>query len=140
MLCKVAPPTYCVFQSTPSAWRETVFNFGDYRVNEISIHSLRMEGDAHRGILNHKTIISIHSLRMEGDSPRCRFVFWFNLFQSTPSAWRETPHGADFVFWFNLFQSTPSAWRETFAPFTFHSQSGFQSTPSAWRETGCVLS
>ena len=56
------------FQSTPSAWRETdnypYFDISTY----ISIHSLRMEGDAdtcHNVIDD--ACISIHSLRMEGD-------------------------------------------------------------------------
>ena len=57
------------FQSTPSAWRETV-HLDIYRfVVDISIHSLRMEGDRRSyfppvGVPD----ISIHSLRMEGDS------------------------------------------------------------------------
>ena len=56
------------FQSTPSVWRETVYGISGNVDLNISIHSLRMEGDnrikhkPHLGI-----IISIHSLRMEGD-------------------------------------------------------------------------
>ena len=78
--------------------------------------------------------ISIHSLRMEGDikeTPKTSM----KSFQSTPSAWRETigvvetvtpiwdfnplpPHGGRRTFLLMLllhrtFQSTPSAWRET---------------------------
>ena len=78
------------FQSTPSAWRETLDSLprvggaaisihslrmeGDHRKNDnfayspdISIHSLRMEGDLILLISIHLYIISIHSLRMEGD-------------------------------------------------------------------------
>ena len=33
------------FQSTPSAWRETEDLHSDTRQDDISIHSLRMEGD-----------------------------------------------------------------------------------------------
>ena len=33
------------FQSTPSVWRETVFSGNTLPVKDISIHSLRMEGD-----------------------------------------------------------------------------------------------
>ena len=56
--------------------------------------------------------ISIHSLRMEGDT-----LIWLtenkeNSFQSTPSAWRETYIRMDIVT-HQIFQSTPSAWRET---------------------------
>ena len=80
-----------IFQSTPSAWRETspyihqcpqsvYFNplppHGGRRSFStsfscacvISIHSLRMEGDAASLILLCCGYISIHSLRMEGDS------------------------------------------------------------------------
>ena len=81
-----------------------------------------------------------------------------NLFQSTPSAWRETRiYNVDFYI-LPLFQSTPSAWRETMRTITSpnnkhisihslrmegdHKHDGkhkglftFQSSPSAWRET-----
>ena len=80
--------------------------------------------------------ISIHSLRMEGDVVPGSSQQYKKVFQSTPSAWRETnlrnclddtheyfnplpPHGGRRRF-FHLhrqrhlsFQSTPSAWRET---------------------------
>ena len=57
-----------LFQSTPSAWRETIYNGESRKRLRISIHSLRMEGDhdAEREVL--VCDISIHSLRMEGDS------------------------------------------------------------------------
>ena len=78
------------FQSTPSAWRETGLLLGDGGGNShfnplpphggrpdsvhdgrkpktISIHSLRMEGDAVSFEPYRRTAISIHSLRMEGD-------------------------------------------------------------------------
>ena len=56
------------FQSTPSAWRETSGSGDLVRLDNISIHSLRMEGDR---------ILEI--LRIA-----------HRIFQSTPSAWRET--------------------------------------------------
>ena len=34
------------FQSTPSVWRETFFKLISERISFISIHSLRVEGDA----------------------------------------------------------------------------------------------
>ena len=48
------PGTFCVllqglFQSTPSVWRETLTAFQPYGIPEISIHSLRMEGDPKTG-------------------------------------------------------------------------------------------
>ena len=194
-----------VFQSTPSAWRETVRSSTQWKLSNISIHSLRMEGDCRFPSNNYrKEVISIHSLRMEGDTIRwdmknaigehfnplpphggrqtafsrllptvtisihslrmegdpfvdiihaCR-----NVFQSTPSAWRETVLDSGSVDAY-VFQSTPSAWRETKIikhnhhltghfnplpphggrPTTFISKTSplyvFQSTPSAWRET-----
>ena len=123
------------FQSTPSAWRETI---------RTQAPSLRR-------------VISIHSLRMEGDNRRFRAIRDPTTFQSTPSAWRETRQC-----WLStigeLFQSTPSAWRETrlrvttiytlshfnplpphggrlTIPMFFFVPETFQSTPSAWRET-----
>ena len=214
-----------VFQSTPSAWRETK-NIGSrwfklsyfnplpphggrhfsrkwksqmlyfnplpphggrlfvprekFIFNAISIHSLRMEGDcpelSHPGQTHYFNplpphggrllagrcdsvikIISIHSLRMEGDVHRYTLIRDTFIFQSTPSAWRETvagvvtvgvhqnfnplpPHGGRRKRrWRELpivtFQSTPSAWRETSGTLTPRTDSLFQSTPSAWRET-----
>ena len=58
------------------------------------------------------TCISIHSLRMEGDMLPVSFWIIPLIFQSTPSAWRETFLAVTGI---NArpFQSTPSAWRET---------------------------
>ncbi len=78
------------FQSTPSAWRETRIRRPWAGISEISIHSLRMEGDSRQRLIPGKVIISIHSLRMEGDSVSPISTIFVFLFQSTPSAWRET--------------------------------------------------
>ena len=56
-----------VFQSTPSAWRETKKGGTVIGWIDISIHSLRMEGDLPGHSLRLPYGISIHSLRMEGD-------------------------------------------------------------------------
>ena len=57
----------------------------------ISIHSLRMEGDERvRHVQGRNRCISIHSLRMEGDKIKVEQWNGKDLFQSTPSAWRET--------------------------------------------------
>ena len=126
-----------LFQSTPSAWRETADAEAEAR------------GDG----------ISIHSLRMEGDGEQRETLLIAKKFQSTPSAWRETNCAVFRWFLLSLFQSTPSAWRETpimalpvlgLTPISIHSlrmegdlpnglppspKVPFQSTPSAWRET-----
>ncbi len=80
-----------VFQSTPSVWRETALPKHRDRRRPISIHSLRVEGDAapfksSRFLCN----ISIHSLRVEGDLQISFTKFQGVGFQSTPSVWRET--------------------------------------------------
>ena len=60
-----------IFQSTPSAWRETDDYYFLLPKRVISIHSLRMEGDK-SPVGGWETLIdiSIHSLRMEGDNAR----------------------------------------------------------------------
>ena len=104
----------------------------------ISIHSLRMEGDVRIPTTTARVLlISIHSLRMEGDSDIEEMIRHEKYFNPLP------PHGGRRTIG-NLdancgrFQSTPSAWRET-ATCTrvLHILSRFQSTPSAWRETDC---
>ena len=57
----------------------------------ISSHSLRMEGDHTKmPASGFCSLISIHSLRMEGDCITHLLGVISSLFQSTPSAWRET--------------------------------------------------
>ena len=122
------------FQSTPSAWRETAARRQMCQRTDISIHSLRMEGDTNKLPYSLRESISIHSLRMEGDLVLGMYSIRVLGFQSTPSAWRET-NVSDAQPEDRTFQSTPSAWRETgvglWKPLTLL----FQSTPSAWRET-----
>ena len=107
---------HCLFQSTPSVWRETPRVASIEIISDISIHSLRMEGDTRKIILHmiNRTFqstpsvwretedkrrctecvhISIHSLRMEGDSLSISSVSAVSTFQSTPSVWRETSWG-----------------------------------------------
>ena len=58
---------------------------------DISIHSLRMEGDRQIIVIIRDFFrISIHSLRMEGDVQLANTIVQITIFQSTPSAWRET--------------------------------------------------
>ena len=98
------------FQSTPSAWRETVETIKSDIEITISIHSLRMEGDAvygttgnhclyfnplppHGGRLSRSPSklypknISIHSLRMEGDGQNAERNAEMTHFNPLP------PHG-----------------------------------------------
>ena len=79
----------------------------------ISIHSLRMEGDQEAAVcLSFLKGISIHSLRMEGDRYWSAHTWILGHFNPLP------PHGGrlddrSLPVWIPLFQSTPSAWRET---------------------------
>ena len=67
MATSYVPSGTSLFQSTPSAWRETYRKSLPVDNIEISIHSLRMEGDVQITINFQFLNISIHSLRMEGD-------------------------------------------------------------------------
>ena len=104
------------FQSTPSAWRET---FDHYTTPDRILHfnPLPPRGGRRwvRGGSPAPTGISIHSLRVEGDAARRSSTGRSMLFQSTPSAWRETPRFCAGGMG-KIFQSTPSAWRETLKP------------------------
>ncbi len=95
-----------------------------------------MEGDIQIIVRLRNQDISIHSLRMEGDTLPLQTAQEVGRFQSTPSAWRETlvntgaypvsvhfnplpPHGGRLSYHTepanrDKFQSTPSAWRETY--------------------------
>ena len=55
------------FQSTPSAWRVTRHRQKGGERLEISIHTLRVEGDRRGTVSNPNQTISIHTLRVEGD-------------------------------------------------------------------------
>ena len=124
----------------------------------ISIHSLRMEGDAADADVQRQAAISIHSLRMEGDRDRLTAARQFLYFNPLP------PHGGRLIAHINqrgcLVISIHSLRMEgDFLPqglntliiwISIHSlrmegdwtrcgshasRAKFQSTPSAWRET-----
>ena len=102
------------FLSTPSGWRATTHPVDVVVQKIISIHALRVEGDArlYRGVLISR--ISIHALRVEGDGRDMIQDLNKLQFLSTPSGWRAT------AFFFNgfshvsVFLSTPSGWRATY--------------------------
>ncbi len=66
---------------------------------DISIHALRVEGDAGGRAYGFILIISIHALRVEGDRKRYITIRANNRFLSTPSVWRATYpyHGGYFA-------------------------------------------
>ena len=124
-----------LFQSTPSAWRET-----DYILKEPLSEN-----------------ISIHSLRMEGDDVETYFLRILERFQSTPSAWRETGYQRSFpdqhqisIHSLRMEGDVRCFFHDGCHSISIHSlrmegdyhadnpekaQYSFQSTPSAWRET-----
>ena len=79
------------FQSTPSAWRETFTISSVWSVlrnfNPLPPHGGRLSLFSKHFTNVH---ISIHSLRMEGDFACPQNNLTDAIFQSTPSAWRET--------------------------------------------------
>ena len=79
-----------LFQSTPSVWRET-----EHPNNSVLITLFQSTPSVWRETVTDDIIdihenISIHSLRMEGDCVKTWFEEQLKLFQSTPSVWRET--------------------------------------------------
>ena len=107
---------------------------------EISIHSLRMEGDSCWRSDSLEQAISIHSLRMEGDKVPCICGKEEIIFQSTPSAWRETACGLTADIKCGNFNPLPPHGGRPLAVCLFLDCSPeFQSTPSAWRETMLFL-
>ena len=122
------------FQSTPSVWRETKTAGIHGHSAVISIHSLRVEGDACPPGVHQKAPISIHSLRVEGDKYGIEFratrAISIHSLRVEGDCTISQHHVIKLAF-----QSTPSVWRETLQKTQINSLQTFQSTPSVWRET-----
>ena len=99
--------------------------------NPLPPHGGRLAGVLCTGI---RIDISIHSLRMEGDW-KSLSICWYQLHFNPlpPHGGRRFSHSSAEIV--NIFQSTPSAWRETIITGRASTIPIFQSTPSAWRET-----
>ena len=63
------PVLVSVFQSTPSAWRETIAKCAAVCYDSISIHSLRMEGDAFSVISQRYVSMDFNPLPPHGGRP-----------------------------------------------------------------------
>ncbi len=125
------------FLSTPSGWRATYHGGNAECSAGISIHALRVEGDAvgPAGPQGPQGI-SIHALRVEGDPFKMAAGGLFHVyfyprppgggrlgvsklsrttagFLSTPSGWRATNSSVPPTPRINKFLSTPSGWRAT---------------------------
>ena len=146
------------FQSTPSAWRETLQCY--FRFLEVlNFNPLPPHGGRHREQFQQmiSDSISIHSLRMEGDTHYRQSRRRSDYFNPLP------PHGGRQTMW----DSVQSRLRisihslrmegdtvgisltqklcisihslrmegDILLPFLYTLHSSFQSTPSAWRET-----
>ena len=148
---------HIIFQSTPSVWRETCSHFSGYTGKDFNPLPPCGGRPCCGSAMWNFCSISIHSLRVEGDAVVLLQFLVHVEFQSTPSVWRETPSVADCSA-SPIFQSTPSVWRETYdlwqvlnqqaisihslrvegdqlVSFPFPRLQKFQSTPSVWRET-----
>ena len=94
-----------------------------------------MEGDPGRGFQLPKLDgISIHTLRMEGDDCKLSYRTEFPVFQSTPSAWRVTIGGQVIRYRVSISIHTLRMEGDIRNPFSLICAL-FQSTPSAWRVT-----
>ena len=125
----------CRFLSTPSARRATCVQLLNQRIEVISIHALREEGDSRAARLRARNPISIHALREEGDPSSVRVLIASARFLSTPSARRATaattPSSTSPG---NFYPRPPRGGRPQSATKTT-TPSRFLSTPSARRAT-----
>ena len=125
-----------LFLSTPSGWRATATGYRRYWDIPISIHALRVEGDA----APKSTLIYAQHFypRPPGGGRRTPLQACSQLpvFLSTPSGWRATRRRNNIILDGSKFLSTPSGWRAT-ARSLYHAarRVGFLSTPSGWRAT-----
>ena len=147
-----------VFQSTPSAWRETHYAALVLVGADISIHSLRMEGDKRNGNNERNHVyfnplpphggrlragmrrvvlssISIHSLRMEGDTgdtDKLKQGFGISIHSLRMEGDRVFGKLANQLCDFN---PLPPHGGRPQNDLDDSAGKAFQSTPSAWRET-----
>ena len=111
------PKLLKTFQSTPSVWRETSIGLAYRRYNRSFQSTPSVWRETFSGTKTGlERRISIHSLRMEGDSITPLLYLSALIFQSTPSVWRETVQILRSQV-NPIFQSTPSVWRETLSGF-----------------------
>ena len=123
------------FQSTPSAWRETQrgYNWNPEKIFQSTPSAWRETVTIPNTITS--IGISIHSLRMEGDMRRCRrFQPGFHFNPLPPHGGRpELTYTAVNTIYISIHSLRMEGDRrmnpQKFPPVTF------QSTPSAWRET-----
>ena len=127
-----------IFQSTPSAWRETGATPAR-RTNIFNFNPLPPHGGRPIWFTSFFSPQNFNPLPPHGGRQQFRqFIDSGKYFNPLP------PHGGrqnqlEKALEKLKFQSTPSAWRETKFLLPSSSLRSFQSTPSAWRETQIVL-
>ena len=152
--------TICkLFQSTPSAWRETTFAILFFARQDISIHSLRMEGDDHskqiQAIEKHFNPLPPHGGRPK--KSMCGMIRQIYFNPLPPHGGRRTAsspfRGACNISIHSLrmegdriglarqcsvpyFNPLPPHGGRRGQACAAEAAAEFQSTPSAWRETG----
>ena len=128
------------FLSTPSARRATLIPYDAEKIQRISIHALREEGDAASSEKERPNFfISIHALREEGDAGVNRIFLDIAQFLSTPSARRATwSSGSMMGAMSDFYPRPPRGGRPASAAATVASLE-FLSTPSARRATRAVF-
>ena len=124
------------FLSTPSARRATLIPYDAEKIQRISIHALREEGDAASSEKERPNFfISIHALREEGDAGVNRIFLDIAQFLSTPSVRRATwSSGSMMGAMSDFYPRPPRGGRPASAAATVASLE-FLSTPSARRAT-----
>ena len=151
------------FQSTPSAWRETQDGKGGRKTganfnplpprggrppaaltadirNQISIHSLRVEGDVLALAAIRMAIKNFNPLPPRGGRHICEEQDALRQhFNPLPPRGGRLERIDNCKTCLLQFQSTPSAWRETELYLQQEVGVQFQSTPSAWRETYSIV-
>ena len=125
-----------IFLSTPSGWRATRRKAGATAVcaGFLSTPSgWRATSNVVAFLIENK--ISIHALRVEGDAIQVVVCVAVDLFLSTPSGWRATAFGrvADTCAG-NFYPRPPGGGRRSSAR-SARLQGRFLSTPSGWRAT-----
>ena len=105
-------PCQRAFQSTPSGGKATRANNTEIRLEPVSIHAFRGEGDGVRAYRDGLRAVSIHAFRGKGDQMEWEVAPGAALFQSTPSGGKATQNFVS-ASSSETFQSTPSGGKAT---------------------------
>ena len=146
------------FLSTPSGWRATCTINANCPGDDISIHALRVEGDASQQVNPPRWgHISIHALRVEGDCLPMQvlqgLLYFYprppgggrlrpekgkkygKKFLSTPSGWRATSYLTPLCILMSYFYPRPPGGGRRALADIIMDEMQFLSTPSGWRAT-----